>query len=492
MPLRVLQLGVEAFPYAKVGGLADVMGALPKALVSEGAEVTVILPCYRQVDRAKFGLERVPVPNDWKVPVGSTAYGFGLLRGKLPGSQADVAFLENDHFFDRFSVYNAEGGRAFPDDAERWIFYQRGSLEACRVLDLKPDVIHAHESQTGLVPLYVRGLRQEAFPGAACIYTIHNLAYQGAYGPEVAALAGFDSEWMRRGSPLEFHGTVNMMKAAIASAHAVTTVSPTYAREIQGKEEGCGLQDVLRSRGGDLSGILNGIDTDVWSPQKDKRIARNYDVGDREGKRACKRALLERMGLPTASEGKPLVAFVGRLVPQKGCDLFESVLPNVLQHDVLLIALGSGADVFEDLLRTLQRQFPDKMRAAIGFDDELAHQIQAGADILLMPSRYEPCGLNQMYAMAYGTVPVARATGGLSDTVFELPPGAKGATGFSFHDYTTDAFKEACYRALVAFQDRPRWEALIRNGMTRDFTWTRSAREYIALYERALAAARGA
>jgi starch synthase len=490
--LKILLVGAEAFPYAKVGGLADVLGALPKALAAEGADVTLVLPRYRSVDIA--GFERVAVPDDWSVPVGGASHGFGLMRGRLPGSEAAVVLLENDHFFHRWSVYNAEGGLPFQDDAERWIFFQRGALEACRVMGLHPDVIHAHESQAGLLPTYVRTLygQDAAFQRTATVFTIHNLAYQGMYGPEAVVAAGFGREWLRPGSPIEMHGGLNFMKAGILSADIVTTVSPTYAREIQSVEEGCGLDQLLRARGSDVVGVLNGIDRDVWSPQKDARIPRNYEIGDWEGKRACKKALLERLGLPASDLEAPLLAFVGRLVPQKGCDLFAEVLADLLTQPIQFVALGSGATEYEDLLRGLAVRHPEKARAILGFDEEMAHWIQAGADILLMPSRYEPCGLNQMYAMAYGTVPVARATGGLKDTVEEAPPGAPNGTGFRFEAYTAFAFKEAVYRALAAWGDRPRWERLMRNGMARNLTWSRSAREYVGLYERAVRKVRGA
>ncbi len=488
--MRVVMVGAEAFPYAKVGGLGDVMGALPKALASGGLDVTLILPRYRQIDPAKHGLERVVVPADWTVGLHYVNHGFGLLRGTLPGSKAEVVFLENDHFFDRWSVYNAEGGRAFADDAARWLFYQKGCLEVCKLLGLQPDIVHSHDSQGGLLGAYLRTLyRHEAvFQGTRSVYTIHNIAYQGAYGPDALQTAGFTPDWLTPGSPLEMHGAFNWMKAGISFADVVTTVSPTYAREIQTAESGGGMEGLLRSRAGDVFGVLNGIDLDVWSPQRDTRIARNYDVGDLAGKAECRRALLGRVGFEGEDRGQPILAFVGRLVPQKGCDLLLAVLGELLQHDIRFVALGSGADEHEDELRALQAAHPDKVRAVIGFDDTLAHVIQAGSDVLLMPSYYEPCGLNQMYAMGYGTVPVVRATGGLADTVEETP---EGGTGFRFHPYRAQEFKDAVYRALAAWQDRPKWERIVRNGMSRDFSWGRSARGYVELYERALRRVRG-
>jgi starch synthase len=491
--LKVLMVAAEAVPYAKVGGLADVIGALPRALAELGAEVTLILPRYRHVDPARFGLERVLVPHDWHIGVHYVNHGFGLLRGRLPGSEVEVLFLENDHFFNRWSVYNAEGGQPFPDDAERWIFYQRGCLEICKLLGLRPDVVHAHDGQTGLVPTYLRTTYrgEGVFQAAATVFTIHNLAYQSAYGRPVVARAGFPYDWFYPMSPIEMNDSFNWMKAGIVHAHLVTTVSPTYSREIQTPEGGYGMDGVLRSRSGDLFGVLNGIDLQVWSPQRDPKIPRNYGIGDWNGKLACKKALLERLGLPSHELDVPLLALVGRLVPQKGCDLFEPVLHDLLAHRLRFVVLGSGADRYENLFRAMAYFYPDQVRAIIGFDDELAHWIEAGADIFLMPSQYEPCGLNQMYSMTYGTVPVVRAVGGLNDTVREVPPGAEGGTGFRFHPYSSNEFKEAIYRALVAYQDRPRWERLMVNGMRQDFSWATSARSYMYLYHRALLQARG-
>jgi starch synthase len=270
----------------------------------------------------------------------------------------------------------------------------------------------------------------------------------------------------------------------------VTTVSPTYAREVQGPDHGHGLEGILRARADAFLGVLNGIDPAVWSPSRDPKIPRNYDVGDWEGKRACKRALLESLGLPAGDLDVPLIGFVGRLVPQKGCEIFEPLLRDVLRQRVLAVFLGSGANAYEDMLRDLQAEYPDKFHATIGFDDELAHCIEAGADMFLMPSRYEPCGLNQMYSMAYGTVPIVHATGGLADTVVEAPAGHEAGTGFVFHSFGVPEFKQAVYRALVAYQDRPRWQRLMENGMRQDFSWARSARAYVEVYQAALAQAR--
>jgi starch synthase len=444
-------VGAEAFPYAKVGGLGDVLGALPKALAAEGADVTLILPKYRQVSAAKHGLERVPVPEGWSVGLHFVNHGFGLLRGTIPGSTATALFIENDHFFDRWSVYNAEGGRAFPDDAERWLFYQKGCLEVCKVLGLHPDVVHAHDSQGGRLGAYLRTL----YPGQPVGDARRLQLDEGGH-------------LLRR---RDHHR------------------EPDLRPRDPGPEGGGGLDPVLRARAGDVHGVLNGIDLEVWSPQRDPLIPRNYDVGDGAGKRANKKALLERVGLAGADLSWPLVTFVGRLVPQKGCDLLASVLNAVLRQQVLFVGLGSGANQYEDEVRTLQAAYPDRARAVIGYDEELAHWLQAGADILLMPSRYEPCGLNQMYAMTYGTVPVVRATGGLADTVDEAPPDGDWGTGFRFHPYSAHAFGEALYRALAAWQDPPRWDRIVRNGMTRDFSWRRSARSYLELYERARARA---
>jgi len=485
--MKVLMVGAEAVPFAKVGGLGDVLGALPGALQDAGAEVTLLLPRYRSVDPGRYGLTRVPVPADWHVGLNHVDHGFGLLRGRLPDSDAQVLFLENDHFFDRYSVYNAEGGRAFADDAERWIFFQRGCMEVCKLLGLRPDIIHAHDAHAALIPAFTRTLYagESNLRGAATVLTIHNLAHQGNYGREALALAGFGDELFYAGGPLEAYGDFNMMKAGIVFADRVTTVSPTYARQIRTEDWGHGLDGVLRARSGDLHGVLNGIDPSVWSPEHDTRIVRNYSAADREGKRACKRALLERLGLPAGDLGPPVLAFIGRLVPQKGCDLLEAVLPELLERDLRFVGLGSGADTYEEALRGAARAWPEKAAAVIGFDDDMAHWIEAGADILLMPSRYEPCGLNQMYSLAYGTVPVVHATGGLADTVIEVAAREQGGSGFRFHRYEAGDFKQATYRALTAYQDPARWERLVQNGMSLDNSWAHAAREYLDIYRQA-------
>ncbi len=486
-PLRIVQVAAEVFPFAKVGGLADVSSGLSVALAGLGHDVTLILPRYRQIE--KEGLERVPLPDGARVRLGPVAHPFGILRGRHPGGDVEVLFLENDAFFDRWSVYNAEGGKPFADDTERWLFFQRGAVEVMRALGVRPDVVHTHDSQSALVPglLATHPGAGDQFRGTASVFTIHNLAYQGVHAPEANRLAELPWDWLAPGGPLEADGTFNWMKGGIALAHGVTTVSPTYAREVQSAERGLGLDGVLRSRGAAFTGVLNGIDPAVWSPRTDPRIPHHYDADDRQGKRDCKRALLETLGLPAESLDVPLLAFVGRLVPQKGCELFEPVLRDVLQHDVRGVFLGSGANQYEDLLRGLETAHPGKFRARIGFDDEMAHWIEAGADVFLMPSRYEPCGLNQMYSMAYGTVPVVHATGGLADTVFEAPG---GGTGFVFHRFDAHEFKQAVYRALAAYQDRELWQRIVGNAMQQDFTWARSAARYVEVYEAALARAR--
>jgi starch synthase len=497
--LRVVQVAAEAYPFAKVGGLSDVVGGLSAALDRLGAQVTLIFPRYRSVDPQALGLERIDVPADTRVALGNAQHGFGLWRGTFPNSGAAAIFIEHNDFFDRFSVYNAEGGLPFADDAERWLFYQLACLEVCRLLDLRPDVIHGHDSQTGMVLAYLRTRHRPddpTFGNTAAVYSIHNAAYQGSYGLDALRIAGYSDDWLNPGSPLEAYGAFNWMKAGISFADAITTVSPTYAREIQAPERGHGLDGLLRARRGRLFGILNGIDAAVWNPQRDPRIPARYGPGDRAGKRANKRALFLRLGLPEERLDAPLLAFVGRLVPQKGCDLFSGLLDDVLQHDVSFVALGSGANEYEDALRAQEARHPDKVRAVIGFDDALAHWIEAAADIFLMPSRYEPCGLNQMYSMAYGAVPVVHATGGLADTVIEVPPGMEehGGTGFRFETFSAHELKEAVYRALAAFQDPERWPTLVLNGMRQDFSWDAQARRYLDVYAHAqerVAARRG-
>jgi starch synthase len=491
--MNIAFVASEAVPFAKTGGLADVAGALPKAIAGLGHRVSLFLPCYRPAKST--GLELAATDVGLTVPVGTRLIQGTLLRGRLPGSDVPVYLIDCPAYFDRDGLYQA-GGRDYEDNCERFAFFQRAVLEAIRLLDLRPDVLHCNDWQTGLIPVYLKTLYRSV-PGlasAGTLLTIHNLAYRGMFAQWDMPLAGLDWTLFNvRG--VEFHGFMSFMKAGLVFADMLSTVSPTYSREIQTPELGCGLDGVLRERRERLRGIVNGIDARVWSPPHETMLTRRYEVITfRKGKAACKAWLQARAGLPIRAE-VPLFAQIGRLAAQKGWDLLAEVAGRLLERDVQLVVLGTGQARYHELLNALARRHAEKVWAYLGFSDDLAHQIEAGADIFLMPSLFEPCGLNQLYSLAHGTVPLVRSTGGLADTVVPLDPqtAAEGAaTGFVFHEASPDALWQAIEMALTVWEDRPVWEQLIRNGMQADWSWDRSARDYVEVYAEILRIKRGA
>jgi starch synthase len=398
--------------------------------------------------------------------------------------------IGNDRFFGREAIYlDPVTGKDYPDQADRWIFFQQSAMEFIRTALPRVDIIHGHDHQAGLIPAYLR-LSYDDAPGFArtrSVFTIHNIGYQGLFPRDVMARTGFSDSDFYPGGPFEFYGMVNFMKAAIVFADVVTTVSETYAQEIQESSElGFGLDGVLRSRSSPPVGILNGIDTDLWNPETDPYLPAGYNATSLKGKADNKRALLRRFSLPEARKTRPVLAMISRIEAQKGFDLVTSVLDDLLGDDLNFVLLGSGQRDTEVFLRNIVQQHPTQAAIRVGYEEELPHLIEAGADIFLMPSRYEPCGLNQMYSMRYGTVPVVHATGGLADTVQEFDPATKTGTGFTFRDHDTEQFKAAVHRA-VSFWNTPRtWRKIMQNGMNADFSWSRSARRYMELYASSL------
>ncbi len=461
--MKVAIVAPEVAPFSKTGGLGDVAGALPGALAALGAEVLTISPLYRPVQ--KHAPESTP--HQLQFSLGSLPSGVSVHRS------GNHYFLEHRDYFDRDGLYGTSTGD-FADNGARFLCLCRGALELLRALGA-PDVIHAHDWQTGLIPMYVKTLYRDAFARTRTVFTIHNLAYQGVFGREMMPLTGLG--WIHfNWKELEFHGNLNLMKAGLVYADALTTVSPGYAREIQTPEQGYGLEGVLRERSGALHGILNGIDTAEWDPSNDPHLAARYSAGAPAGKAACKAALQRRCGLPERPE-VPLVGFVGRLSVQKGIDLLVGLLESMGGEDVHWVILGAGDEIYQKALRAAAVRRPDRVSAHVAFDAALAHQIEAGSDLFVMPSLYEPCGLNQLYSLRYGAVPVVRATGGLADTVHD------GENGFTFGPYTVEAFAGALRRALEAFADRAVWRKVMAAGMSRDSSWEASARRYLWLYE---------
>lgn len=487
--MNILMVASEAIPFAKTGGLADVVGALPSELARLGHRVTVMLPAYRHTRECGQPLEPTNIQLD--IPIGNKIVAGSLLRSQLPGSNVPVYLVEQDDYFDRRELYRQDGAD-YRDNCERFVFFNRAVMESIRVLDLSPHIIHANDWQTGLIPAYLDIEYRDA-PGyreIATIFTIHNMAYQGQFWHWDMLLTGLDWKYFNF-HQMEFYGNLNLLKTGIVFSDAITTVSPTYAQEIQTSEFGCGLQETLQQRSEIVSGIINGVDYSIWNPETDEKIAANYTVDDwQSGKATCKRALQEELGLPLQQD-VPVIGIVGRLADQKGFDLIARVMRQWVKHvDVQWAILGTGEQVYHDLLQQLQDAHPEKVAVRLTFSDELAHRIEAGADMFLMPSRYEPCGLNQLYSLKYGTVPVVHRTGGLADTI--APPSGENlanrkANGFVFEFYEAAALESVLGSACDMYRnDRPAWEQLVTTGMSQDWSWKTSAKAYEKLYEETL------
>jgi len=482
--LRVLFVSAEVSPFARTGGLGDVIGALPPALAERGLDVRVVMPFYQTVrDRS---LLFTPVIDELRVPL---AFGYRTARvwRNHPEESADVPFyfIEQDEYFARPGLYG-DGSGDYGDNAYRFIFFCAAALALIEHLSWFPQVIHCHDWHTGLIPAYLRfppGLTPQ-LTTVASIFTIHNLAYQGVFPAWVFGGTGLPRR-LFQSVGMEFHGNVNFMKAGLYYADRLTTVSPTYAEEICTEEFGHGLDGVLRERQHVLTGILNGVDYTAWDPATDPVLAAHYSPDDLRGKAACKLALLRKFGL-VEDLATPLFGMVTRLAEQKGVDLVFQMLERLFALEASLVILGSGDARYEEQLLTLARQYPDRLGVRLGFSDALSHQIQAGSDCLLVPSRFEPCGLTQLYAMRYGTIPIVRATGGLKDTVVPFDPFTRQGVGFVFTEQTADALLGSMQAATSIFADQSVWGQLQRNAMVQDFSWRRSAAQYVELYRQAV------
>ena len=489
--LNVLIATSEAVPFAKTGGLADVCGALPVELAKLGHRPSVIMPAYRQIRDAGEPIE--PTGVEFNIAIGSKTVHGSLLRSRLPGSKVPIYFVEQSHYYDRSELYRVDG-RDHKDNCERFVFFSRAVLETIRLLDLKIDVIHANDWQTGLIPAYLK-IEYRGVPGyenLGTLFTVHNMSYQGLFWHWDMLLTGLDWKYFNW-HQMEFFGSLNLLKTGLVFADRLSTVSPRYAEEIQSAPLGCGLEGVLQTRREVLSGIINGVDYDEWNPATDPHLAANYSVKDAaKGKAACKAALQAELGL-AKQERTPLVAFIGRLVDQKGLDIITTVLRDWVQNPGLQwVVLGTGDAAYHDFFTNLAKRYPQSVAARLEFDDGLAHRIEAGADIFLMPSRYEPCGLNQLYSLKYGTIPVVRATGGLADTIVDASDEALAAgtaTGFVLRDSSGLALAEALRRAIAAYERPEVWQDLVRTAMSQDWSWNESAKKYVDLYRKTIAQA---
>ncbi len=484
--MRILFLASEVVPWSKTGGLADVSSALPAALASLGHDVLVATPLYGKV--ARNGLVDSGRHLDLRFPFGQERAGLHLAEVPSGGGRHRVLFIENARFFDRPELYGDRNGD-YGDNHLRFGFFGMAAVSGALRLGFVPEIVHLNDWQTGPVALSLRsGYAHGPMARAKSVFTIHNMAYQGYFPPSTLDELGIPREHFHPGA-LEFHGQVNFMKAGLVYADALTTVSPRYAHEVQTPEGGWGLDGVLRARSADLHGIVNGIDVEEWNPQKDAYLPARYDSRDLSGKAFCKRALLDQFGLEPSDpgqgrEGAPLFGMVSRMVSQKGFDILLPALPHLLERGARVVVLGTGEVRYQQGLRELSARFPGRVGLLFGYDTALSHLVEAGSDFFLMPSLYEPCGLNQMYSLRYGTVPIVRAVGGLDDTVRDV--GEPDGTGIKFGPFEPPALTHAFDRALALFADPKVLREVRRRGMGEDFSWTRSARDYASLYARLL------
>lgn len=478
--LKVLFLSSEAVPFAKTGGLADVAGALPAALKRLGLDVRLVLPFYRIARDADLQIR--PRLADLEVPFGNEVLMVDVLESKT--EEGVLTYLiDREDMYDRLNLYGNDRGDHY-DNLERFSFFSHAVFALTEAISFIPDVIHCHDWQTGLVPalLQSEGEKDSALWGTPSVFTIHNIGYQGIFAKERLPVTGLPMKGFFHLEGLEFWGKISLLKAGIVYADAVTTVSPKYAQEIQTHEYGMGMEEIIKHWRAKLYGVLNGADYRLWDPSVDPHISANYSFQKISGKRKCKESLIQEMDLDPALKDRPLLGMISRLGTQKGFDLLLSVLDEILALDVGLVILGSGERTIAEAIKNAARRHPQRLGVVIGYDDPLAHRIMSAADIFLIPSRYEPCGLTQIYALRYGTVPVVRATGGLDDTIHHFNPGNGKGNGFKFSAYKPKAFLDRIRYAVDVFQVKKVWRSLLANGMMADFSWERSAREYLEIY----------
>jgi starch synthase len=474
--MKILFVAPEGLPFSKTGGLADVVEALPKALVALGHDVAVLLPRYRTTKAGNAIVPSLTIPTGDALRFPAILNG-GTLRG------VRYYFVEDPEYFDREQLYGASG-KDYPDNAERFAEFGRAAIEFCKKVWM-PHVIHCHDWQSALVPVLLRTQyqRDPAVQGLSVVFTIHNMGYHGTFPREIMKRIGLPDSLFRIDA-MEFFARLNFLKGGLIFSDYLTTVSRKYAEEIQTPEYGHGLDGVVRNRAEHLVGILNGVDYTAWNPEKDKLIAAKYSIKDLSGKLVCKKNILELFRLPAESLTKPLIGMVSRFADQKGFDLIAKAAPDLLAEDLTIVALGAGEPKYEKMFQDLAKLYPEKLGVKVAYDNAIAHKIEAGADMFLMPSRYEPCGLNQIYSLKYGTVPVVRATGGLDDTIEAFDPETGQGTGFKFQPYDPDALVGSLHEALAVFRSDPdTWRQIQVNGMAKDFSWQASAIEYARLYE---------
>ena len=476
--MRILFAASEMTPYAKTGGLGDVVGALPLALSEFGHEVICCLPYYSCVRDAVPEAKSLGL--SLQIPLGNIVVTGDVLEARVQ-KHVRLVLIRRDEFFDRSNLYGA-GERDYEDNAERFLFFSKAIAELLGRGEFRSDVVHCHDWQTGFVPVAMtsRRMQRGRESGVPTVFTIHNMAYQGLFRGEDFALTNLPGGFFTLDG-LEFHGRLNLLKGGIAFADAVTTVSRKYAEEIQTPEQGCGLDPLLRSRKEKLRGILNGADYLTWDPSQDAWLAQRYSTSNLSGKKVCRAELIRLLDL-SATEATPIAAFISRLAEQKGVDLVVQAAEDLLRRGMVLVVLGAGDLVHEQALADLAKRFPRQVAVRLEFAEPLAHKIQGGADLLLMPSRFEPCGLTSMYALKYGTIPVVRATGGLDDAVTQWDAPTGKGNGFKFSELSANALAQAAGDAMAVYKQPHLWQKLMRNAMACDFSWRQAAREYEKLY----------
>lgn len=487
--MNVLFASSEVYPLAKTGGLADVCGALPIELAKQGNQAAIIMPAFRQVFKSGLPIEELPIHFD--LPVGGKVVSGQLLKTHLPDSDIPVYLVKNEEYYDRPELYR-EAGIDYQDNCERFVFFCRATLEAIRLLELDIDLIHCHDWQTSLIPAYldIEYSATKGYEKIASLLTIHNMAYQGNFWHWDMALTGLDWKFFNM-HQMEFYGHLNFLKTGIVFADAISTVSPRYAEEIQTQPLGCGLEGALRERSDVLTGIVNGVDYDKWNPATDKHLEVQYDETNwRQFKPACKQALQREFNLPCNPQA-PLIGMVGRMADQKGFDLAAQVIAEMSRNsDTQWVILGTGEPHHEAMLRQLATDYPDNIGVKVEFCEGKARRVEAGADMFLMPSLYEPCGLNQLYSLKYGTIPVVRETGGLADTITTANSATEAngtANGFSFREYTVEALAETIETAARMYRtDKQSWGQIVDTAMRQDWSWGHSATQYLDLYRKTI------
>ncbi len=487
--MKVLLVTTEIVPFAKVGGLADVAGSLPKALRQQDVDIRVILPLYQNISKEANKLELLETPGEQSLRIGWSDFQVRYYQALLPDTDVPVVFVDCPALFDRPGIYNdPRSGEGYWDNPTRFLLFNRAVLSFMQHGDFKPDVVHLNDNQTApLAPMLRQHGAPESLASVKILLALHNVGYHGQYDLSYVAEAGLDTWKTGPGQELEFFGGFNFLKSGIEYADRLVTVSPTYAQEtMESFDCSRGLEGVLRERRDVYTGILNGVDYDLWDPRQDGMIPYNYSEDHLEGKRNNKEALLRRMGLPTQHIDRPLIGFVGRLFEQKGMDLIEQAVDGIVEAGADLVILGSGRPHYHWVVDEAHRRHPNHVGVYLGFNEELAHWIEAGADMFLMPSLYEPCGMNQLFSLRYGTIPLVRKTGGLKDTVEPYNHQNGEGTGFLFEDYNSWSMLAIIKEAIGVYHQPDAWRNLIRNAMSRDFSWSASARKYKDLYGRML------